>query len=191
MRILLLCGSQRAASLNSRLLDEVARLIPPGIATDFLGRVTMPLFDQDIEHDPAVLGELATLHGRFHSADAIILASPEYNGMMTPYLKNIIDWVSRLPRIDATAINVFQDKPILLCTATAGSSGGALGLVALRALFGYVGAIPFADAICLPHAGVVWDAAGHATTVLPIATWADCVTRFCSAIPQPALGEAA
>ena len=75
--ILLICGSQRAASLNARLLDELARHIPPGITAERLGRVTLPLFDQDIERDPAILAEVAALHARFLAADALIIASPE------------------------------------------------------------------------------------------------------------------
>ena len=98
-RLLLFCGSQRRASLNARLLDEVARLVPDGVTLDMLppNAVDLPLFDQDREEDPTVRGRLAILHARFAAADALILASPEYNGLMTPYLKNLIDWVSRLP----------------------------------------------------------------------------------------------
>ena len=189
--ILLICGSQRAASLNARLLDELARHIPPGITAERLGRVTLPLFDQDIERDPAILAEVAALHARFLAADALIIASPEYNGLMTPYCKNMIDWVSRLPRIDGAAANAFLDKPVLLCSATPGHSGGGLGILALRTLFGHIGAIPFGEAICLPYADQVWDAAGQFNPAALTEHWHDCVVRFCGFSARAACAEAA
>jgi NAD(P)H-dependent FMN reductase len=135
-RLLLLCGSQRAGSLNARLLEELAAHVPTGHAIDRFapGEIRLPLYDADCEQDPAIRHHLAALHRRFAMADAFMLASPEYNGLMTPFLKNLIDWISRLPWLDPTAPNVFLDKPVLLCSATPGWSGGALGLVPLRSL---------------------------------------------------------
>ena len=190
-RILLICGSQRVASLNARLLEELARYIPPGITADCLGRITLPLFDQDIERDPAILSEVAALHARILMADALILASPEYNGMMTPYLKNMVDWISRLPRIDGAVANAFLDKPVLLCSATPGHSGGGLGILALRTLFGHIGAIPFGEAICVPYAGAAWDEAGHLNPAAPSDHWRECVARFCKFTARATFGEAA
>ena len=186
-RVLLLCGSQRAASLNARLLDEIARLLAPGVNADRLlpGEVALPLFDQDREADPVLRGRLVALHARFAQADAIILASPEYNGMMTPYLKNLVDWVSRLPRLDPAFANAFLDTPILLCSATPGWSGGSLGVLALRTLFGHVGAIPFGETICLPHADRAWDNDGRLNPMLAEMGWDACVARFCAFAQRP------
>jgi chromate reductase len=90
-----------------------------------------------------------------------LVASPEYNGQLTPYLKNIIDWVSRLAYIDPTFENPFVDKPILLCSASTGSSGGAMGIPSARALFGYVGAIVFGETLCVSYAHQSWTEAGY------------------------------
>jgi len=192
-RILLLCGSQRRGSINARLLAAVAHHIPAGIAVDRLERqdIDLPLFDQDREHDPEVLASLRALHARFAAADAVILASPEYNGLMTPYLKNVIDWVSRLPRIDPDAANAFLDQPVLLCSATPGWSGGGIAIPALRTLFGHVGAIPFGETICLPYADQAWDDDGQLVPALAALNWADCVRRFCALAGRTILGEAA
>ena len=192
-RLLLLCGSQRRASLNARLLDEVARLVPEGITLDMLppNAVDLPLFDQDREEDPGVRARLAILHARFAAADALILASPEYNGLMTPYLKNLIDWVSRLPRLDAAAVNAFLDKPVLLCSATPGWSGGGVAIPALRTLFGHVGAIPFGETICLPYAAQAWDADGRLNPMLSDLNWGACVARFCAFAAHQASGAPA
>ncbi|WP_068083516.1 NADPH-dependent FMN reductase [Novosphingobium rosa] len=181
-RLLLLCGSQRAGSLNARLLEELAAHVPTGHAIDRFapGEIRLPLYDAVCEQDPAIRHHLAALHRRFAMADAFMLASPEYNGLMTPFLKNLIDWISRLPWLDPTAPNVFLDKPVLLCSATPGWSGGALGLVPLRSLLAYVGAVPFGEAITLPHAGQAWDAGGKLDPRLADMGWSACVARFCA-----------
>ncbi|MBU6267934.1 MAG: NAD(P)H-dependent oxidoreductase [Sphingomonadales bacterium] len=190
-RLLLVCGSQRRASLNGRLLDAVSGHVPGGVILDRLrgDDVDLPLFDQDREHEPALLDRLRPLHARFVAADALIVASPEYNGLMTPFLKNLIDWVSRLPRIDPAAPDAFVDRPVLLLSATPGWSGGGLGIAALRALFGHVGAIAFGETICLPYAADAWDESGAINPLLPTDHWGACVRRFCAFAARPTMSK--
>jgi NAD(P)H-dependent FMN reductase len=121
----------------------------------------LPLLNQDLENEPALRSQVAELHKAFMSCDAILVASPEYNGQLTPYLKNIIDWVSRLAYIDPTFENPFIDKPVLLCSASTGSSGGAMGIPSARALFGYVGALVFGETLCVPYAHQAWTDVGY------------------------------
>ena len=181
-RLLLICGSQRRISLNARLLDEVASYVPAPIQCDRLRdvEVALPLFNQDLEDEPALRDKLACLHSRFAQADGLIIASPEYNGTITPYLKNLIDWISRLPHIAPGTPNAFLDKPVLLCSATPGWSGGGVGIPALRALLGYVGAISFGETINLPYGTEAWDAEGKLDTMLAELDWPSCVARFCN-----------
>jgi chromate reductase, NAD(P)H dehydrogenase (quinone) len=162
-QLLLLSGSQRQGSFNSRLLDHIAGHLENTYsfltAAPFANN--LPLFNQDLENMPAVRAEVAELHQVFMASDGIVVASPEYNGQLTPYLKNIIDWVSRLAYIDPTFKNPFIDKPVLLCAASTGSSGGAMGIPSARALFGYVGAMVFGETLCLPFAHQAWTEAGY------------------------------
>lgn len=181
-RILLLCGSQRRHSLNARLLDVLQAALPPGATPDRLRpeEVPLPLFNAEDEGDPAVQAILRPVHARFHAADALIVASPEYNGMMTPFLKNLIDWVSRLPRLDPAAPNAFLDRPVLLASASPGWSGGAMGIPPLRALLGHVGALPFGETITLPYADQAWRADGSLNPDFAGQYWPDCLARFCA-----------
>jgi chromate reductase len=162
-QLLLLSGSQRQESFNARLLDHIAGHLEN--TCDFLTAAPfaehLPLFNQDLENMPAVRAKVAELHKVFKACDGIVVASPEYNGQLTPYLKNIIDWVSRLAYIDSAFENPFVDKPVLLCSASTGSSGGAMGIPSVRALFGYVGAIVFGETLCLPFAHQAWTEAGY------------------------------
>ncbi len=122
--------------------------------------VELPLFNEDIEGDARLRDKVAQLHRRFSSCRALIVAAPEYNGQMTAYLKNMIDWVSRLAYIDPNFANPFIDKPLLLCSASTGSSGGMAGIAHARALFGYVGALVLGGAICVPYAADKWSDLG-------------------------------
>ena len=181
MRLLLICGSQRAGSLNARLLTEIGALAPPACQRDHVmpENVALPLFDAALEADPAIRAHLAALHARIAAADALVVACPEYNGLMTPYLKNLVDWVSRWPRMAPDAADAFLDTPVLLASASPGWSGGALGLLSLRTLFGHVGAVTFGETIALPYADRAWDGDGIANPLLR-AGWAETVTRFCA-----------
>ena len=120
----------------------------------------LPLFDQDLEADADVLATLTALHQRFSQCSGIIVACPEYNGQATPLLKNTIDWVSRLAHIDARFGNPFLNKPVLLCSASTGWSGGALVIQNLRNLFGYLGAVVIGPSIGIARAPDQWTADG-------------------------------
>ena len=162
-QLLLLSGSQRQSSFNARLLHHIAQHLEAscGFLTADPFAEHLPLFNQDLENTPEVRSQVAELHALFMACDGIIVASPEYNGQLTPYLKNIIDWVSRLAYIDLSFENPFVDKPVLLCAASTGSSGGAMGIPSARALFGYVGGIVFGETLCLGFAHEAWTEAGY------------------------------
>jgi NAD(P)H-dependent FMN reductase len=159
-RVLLISGSLRADSLNTRLLRHLAERLSGRCEVDLLlpQQVELPLFDQDLEGDPDVVAQVAALHRRVSNHDALIVASPEYNGQLTPYLKNLVDWVSRLAYVDRRFGPAFCDRPVLLCSASTGSSGGSVAVPHARALFGYVGALVVGDTVCIPHAERAWVA---------------------------------
>jgi NAD(P)H-dependent FMN reductase len=163
-RLLLIPGSQRTESFNARLLGDFALRLEGLCEVDLLwpGQVDLPLFNQDLETAPELVARVAALHRRIACSHGLIVASPEYNGQLTPYLKNLIDWVSRLAYIDAGCGNAFVDRPTLLCSASTGGSGGALAITHARALFGYVGCLVIGDTVCIPHAGRAWTGDGYA-----------------------------
>ena len=162
-RLLLVSGSQRRESLNARLLRHLAEPLEGRCDIELLEPqdVDLPLFNQDLEADPAVMRRVHSVHQRFQRCHGLIVASPEYNGQLTPYLKNLIDWVSRLAYIDTRFVNPFIDRPVLLCSASSGWSGGALAIPQARSLFGYVGCLVIGDTVCVPNAGQAWTDAGY------------------------------
>lgn len=109
MNILALSGSLRAASLNTALLRTVARLAPADIDVMLYRRLgELPLFNPDIEaSDPE---PVADLRKRILSADALIIASPEYAHGVTGVMKNALDWM--------IGNESFVHKPVALLNAS-------------------------------------------------------------------------
>jgi NAD(P)H-dependent FMN reductase len=158
-RVLLVPGSLRQGSYNRALLTHLASYLPQEMTVDVLepSTVSLPLFNEDIEQQPATIASVRPVHAQLCAAEAFIIASPEYNGQVTAYLKNTIDWVSRMPYLSPDFDNAFLDKPILLCSASTGYSGGAVGLSSARLLLSYVGANVLGGSICIAHAHEKFD----------------------------------
>jgi chromate reductase len=119
MRILGIAGSLRRGSHNRRLLRAAGAALPPGVElVEWDGLAGLPAFNEDHENAPpepvrAFLAEVA-------GADALLIATPEYNASVPGALKNALDWASR-PFPD----NVLRYKPC----AVIGASTGLFGAV--------------------------------------------------------------
>jgi chromate reductase, NAD(P)H dehydrogenase (quinone) len=152
-RVLVFPGSLRRESHNRRLADYLCDRLPATVDIDLLAsdEVKLPLYDQDLESDANLIAKTQAAYERFALADGVIVVSPEFNGHVSSYLKNTVDWVSRIPRISEQQAtpNPFRHKPLLLCSASTGWSGGLLGLQSARTLFGYLGCLVLPDQICL------------------------------------------
>jgi NAD(P)H-dependent FMN reductase len=157
--ILLLCGSMRADSWNRRLLAHLASRMPTQVQVNWLqsSELDWPIFNEDLEHVESVRESVKVVHQRIARADGLIVASPEYNGMLSPFLKNVVDWVSRLPHTDPSSTNAWIDKPVLLCSASTGGSGGAAGLPSVRNLLAYLGACALGQTITVPWIHTLWS----------------------------------
>lgn len=136
MRVLAISGSLRAASLNSALLRAAARLAPPGIEVVlYRGIGELPLFNPDLEAaDPA---PVADLRAQITSADALLIASPEYAHGVTGAMKNALDWM--------VGNESFIDKPVALLNA---SPRATLAQAALRETISTMSA-RIVDAACI------------------------------------------
>lgn len=94
---LTLSGSIRKGSYNQKLQRHVGeKLAAAGVAVTAinLGDYPMPIFNEDLEPDnvPEAAAQLADL---WRSHDIVFIASPEYNGGVTPLMVNTIAWLSR------------------------------------------------------------------------------------------------
>jgi chromate reductase len=119
MRILGISGSLRRGSHNTRLLRAAGAALPPGAdLVEWDGLRDVPAFDEDLESTPPPV--VQDLLDAIEDADAILIATPEYNASLPGALKNALDWASR-PFPD----NVLRGKP----AAVVGTSTGLFGAV--------------------------------------------------------------
>jgi chromate reductase len=120
MKILGLSGSLRAGSHNSKLLRAAGDLLPgEAELVEFDGLKLIPPFDEDDEHGGRP-ESVQALFDAIASADAVLVATPEYNHSIPGQLKNALDWLSR-----PLAESPLRNKP----AAVLGTSTGLFGAV--------------------------------------------------------------
>jgi len=116
LKLVGLCGSLRKASTNRLLMLEAVRRF--GDAEFVEGDLRLPLYDGDLEAESGIPAEVQALADQIAAADAVIVATPEYNKGISGVLKNALDWVSR------TKGAPWANKPVALMSAAAGRAGG-------------------------------------------------------------------
>ena len=124
LTLLTICGALRAGSTNALLLVEAARVFGP--AKVLTADLRLPLYDNDLEDASGMPDDVQTLADQIHRADAVVIATPEYNKSLSGVLKNALDWVSRVPGA------VWRDKPVAILSAADGRAGGERAQFALR-----------------------------------------------------------
>ena len=136
MRILGISGSLRRDSHNRRLLLEAAELFPAGTELELFGGLkAVPPYDEDDDREDEVDPAVSDLRDAIARADAVLIATPEYNSSVPGQLKNAIDWASR-PRGAA----VLFGKPVAVIGASTGSFGGVWAHAETRKILGLMGA---------------------------------------------------
>ena len=121
-----IAGSLRAASYNRGLIRAAIDLAPPGTTVTAWELGEIPLFNADVEAlgDPA---PVAAFKAAINGADALVIATPEYNHCVPGVLKNAIDWASRPARR-----SVLTNKPVAVLGASTGRGGTARAQAHLR-----------------------------------------------------------
>ena len=134
MRILGLSGSLRQDSHNTRLLRGLPALLGDGVELELFDALAeIPPYSEDSEHDTPLA--VAALKAAIASADAVIVATPEYNGSVPGALKNALDWVSR-PIADTP----LRGKPALVIGASTGLFGAVWAQAEMRKVLSTIGA---------------------------------------------------
>ncbi len=155
-QLLGICGSLRAGSFNRLLLREAARVFEPAEFTE--GDLRFPLYDGDLEEAGGVPAEVQRLADQIAAADAVVIAGPEYNKMLSGVLKNALDWVSRVKG------NPWRGKPVAIISATAGRAGGERTQWSLRlALGAFRPRVLPGPEVLIGQASGQFDADGHLT----------------------------
>ena len=128
VKILGFAGSLRKASYNRSLLRAALDLVPKDATLEIFDLEGIPPFNQDFENQPSE--RVKEFKARIKAADAILIATPEYNYSIPGVLKNAIDCASR-PYGD----NAFEHKPVAMMGASIGMGGSAKAQYHLRQCF--------------------------------------------------------
>ncbi len=154
MRVLAIAGSLREASYNRGLLRAAQELAPAGtdVVTHEIG--DLPFYDGDVEA-AGVPGPVERLRGAIAAADALLIATPEYNRGTSGVLKNALDWASRPARE-----SVLDGKPVLLAGATTGIGGTSNAQQHVRESLLFPGGQPLPDGLLVSRARDRFDERG-------------------------------
>jgi chromate reductase len=117
-KIVGISGSLRKGSYNTLALRAAQKLVPAGVELEILDISGIPLYNDDLRAngDPDVV---RALKAQIRAADAVLIATPEYNFSIPGVLKNAIDWLSRPPE------QPFDGKPVAILGASPGPVGTA------------------------------------------------------------------
>lgn len=153
MILLGLCGSLRAGSYNRQLLDAAATDLPDDVAVHiFDGLADVPPYNEDAVTPPAVVA----LRDAISTADAVLIATPEYNSSLPGQLKNALDWASRpFPN------NALRDKPVAVMGASTGMFGAVWAQAEVRKVVKAIGAQVLDDELPVGRAHEAFAADGR------------------------------
>jgi chromate reductase len=157
MTVLGIAGSLRAGSFNKALLRAAVELAPAGMTIEIFDIAPIPLYNADVEavgFPPSV----REFRKRIAAADALLIATPEYNYSFPGVLKNAIDWASRPPERPMT------EKPVAIMGASDGGFGTVRGQLHLRQLFVTLNMRPIQKPeVLVSHVDEKVDASGRLT----------------------------
>ena len=117
----------------------------------------MPAFDEHVEGGPTPPA-VADLHEQIRTADALLIASPEYNGSIPGALKNALDWASR-----PHATNALRNKPVAVIGAGPSPRGAQRAQEDLRRVLGVIGADVLDVELAVASVHQRFDQHGHLT----------------------------
>ncbi len=156
-KILGFAGSLRKQSFNRALLKAAVELAPGDVEIEVFDLAGIPPFDQDDEF--SMPEKVREFKAKIRDADAILIATPEYNYSIPGVLKNAIDWASR-PADD----NSWEGKPVAIMSASGGMLGGVKAQFHLRQVFVYLNMHALnRPEVVVPHIGQKIDQDGNIT----------------------------
>jgi NAD(P)H-dependent FMN reductase len=163
VKILGLAGSARADSFNKKLVRIALRGAEgAGAAVTYvdLRDYPLPIYDGDGESASGLPENARKLGALFRENDGLLLASPEYNGFLSPLLKNSLDWLTRSAKAQPD-LSVFQNKIAAIMSASPGPLGGLRGLRSVRELLTNLGITVLPNQMTIRSAFKAFDEAGE------------------------------
>ena len=162
-KILAFAGSSRIASFNKKLVKFAAEgSKKAGAEVKYIDLLDypMPLFNEDLETVEGLPKKVVEFKHLLREHQGFLISCPEYNGSITPLLKNTIDWASRA-ELNEKPLSCFKGKVAALLATSPGSLGGIRGLVHVRAILEGIGVLVIPEQKAIPHAEQAFDESGQ------------------------------
>jgi NAD(P)H-dependent FMN reductase len=169
-KIAVVVGSTREGSFN-RMLGKLAvgALEAEGatVADIDLADFDLPLYSAAREAG-AFPADAERLKQLFAAQDGLLFVSPEYNGSVSPLLKNAIDWASRPTGGESlVALSAYRGKASAVMAASISPFGGLRGLMHLRQILSTIQTLVIPEQVLIPNAHAAFDADGDLVEALP------------------------
>ncbi|MDZ4104106.1 MAG: NADPH-dependent FMN reductase [Hydrogenophaga sp.] len=155
--VVAISGSLRKSSTNTMALRAAQRLAPEGMTIEIVDIADIPLYNDDVRAagEPA---PVSALKAKIAAADAVLIATPEYNFSIPGVLKNTLDWMSRPP------VPPFDGKPVAILGASPGPVGTARVQYHLRQVMVFLNAFTLnKPEVFINHSGSKFNAEGELT----------------------------
>ncbi len=159
-KLIAFSGSLRSGSHNTRLLSAAIRelsSIECEVTRISLEDYPLPLYDANLENKDGIPGNAIKLARLLHEHDGFLIVSPEYNGSLSPLLKNTIDWISRVSSDKHGDISPYRRKVAAICAASPGAMGGLTMLYHLREILVRLGALVISEQVAVGNAASAFD----------------------------------
>lgn len=157
LHILGISGSLRKLSYNSAALRAASALLPERATMEIFDLSPIPMYDDDVR-EQGFPSAVRQLREKIAAADAVLIATPEYNYSIPGPLKNAIDWASRPPS------QPFDGKPVAIMGASPGAFGTARAQYHLRQVFVFMnGMLLNKPEVMISACNTKFDAQGRLT----------------------------
>ncbi|WP_432719372.1 NAD(P)H-dependent oxidoreductase [Jeongeupia wiesaeckerbachi] len=163
IRLLAFSASTRIASFNRKLIAvgaQAARDAGAEVTLIDLLDYELPLYNGDLEARDGLPDAAARLQQQFAVHHGLLLATPEYNGMFPPLLKNTLDWVSRADASGQSGLRFLEGKVAGLLSASPGALGGLRSLIASRQYLSNLGFLVIPQQQAVGAANQAFDEGG-------------------------------
>ncbi|MCH7593262.1 MAG: NAD(P)H-dependent oxidoreductase [Chloroflexi bacterium] len=179
INILAIPGSLRPNSINRGLLEAVREVAPVGVQVQIYGGYAeLPVFTEPLDNGPEP-ESVRELREQIRDADALLFATPEYNGSVPGGLKNAIDWASR-----PYGNSPLAGKPALVVGASPSPNGARWAQADLRRILGVAGADVIDSELAVGRAPELFDADGQLTDPSTREALADRLRTLLAAVRQ-------
>ena len=163
-KILVFAGSIRSGAYSGKTADIAQKeLAQQGaeVTRISLADYPLPIVNQDLEAEEGVPDNAYKLARLFAAHDAILIATPEYNGSIPPLVKNTIDWVSRVRTDNGKPLRPYPGKVAAICSSSDGHFAGIRSAMHLRAVLSHIQMEVIAPQVSVPNGSEAFDGEGN------------------------------